>query len=81
MNLNERTTIPLWAVIASVPAVIGGIMWLSFIAYTSNSSASQITEIKSESKELNKEVRIQLIQINDRLTRIETKLETTKEGK
>lgn len=56
-------------------------MWLSFIAYTSNSSASQITEIKSESKELNKEVRIQLIQINDRLTRIETKLETTKEGK
>lgn len=81
MNLNEKTTIPLWAVIASIPAVIGGIMWLSFIAYTSNSSASQITEIKSESKELNKEVRMQLIQINDRLTRIETKLETTKEGK
>lgn len=79
MKINENTTIPLWAMIASVPAIVGGIMWLSFIAYTSNSSASQITEIKSESKELHREVRLQLIQINDRLTRIETKLESTKE--
>ena len=79
MNINEQTTIPLWAMLASIPALIGAIMWLSFIAYTSNSAAASVTEIKSESKELHKEVRLQLIQINDRLTRIETKLESTKE--
>jgi sensor domain CHASE-containing protein len=81
MNLNEKTTIPIWAVFASIPALVGGIMWLSFIAYTSNTSASEIADIKLESKEINKEVRLQLIQINDRLTRIETKLDSSKEGK
>jgi hypothetical protein len=77
--MDERTTIPIWAIAASIPAFVGGVMWLSFIAYTSNSAAASVTEIKSESKELHKEVRLQLIQINDRLTRIETKLESKKE--
>jgi hypothetical protein len=76
LKIDEKTTIPINMVALLVPALIGAIMWLSFIAYTSNSSAAQISEIKTESKELNKEVRLQLILVNERLTRIETKLES-----
>jgi len=75
MHLNQNTTIPLWAIIASIPVLVGGIMWISFIAYASQSAAYEITEIKADYKEVSKEVRLQLIQINDRLLRIETKLE------
>jgi len=31
MNLNDKTTISLWAVIASLPFIIGAIMWLTSV--------------------------------------------------
>jgi hypothetical protein len=75
LKIDENTTIPVqWALVA-IPALLGGMIWLSFIAYTSNTSAAQIVEMKAEAKEVTKDVSLQLREMNDRLSRIETKLE------
>lgn len=74
-NFDERTTVPMWWIAVAVPTFVGGIAWLSSIAYTSTTSAAQILEMKAEAKEINKDVGLQLREMNDRLSRIETKLE------
>ena len=73
--IDEIATIPIYAAIIALPAFVGLVSWISFIAYTSSSNAAAIIEIKTEGKDINKEVRLQLSEINSRLSRIETKLE------
>lgn len=78
MQINDKTTVPFYAVIIAIPSFCAFVYWISFIAYTSNSSAAEIIEIKGNTKEFNKELRVQLSEINTRLSRIENKLETRK---
>ena len=73
--MDEETRIKAWMLFAAVPTFVGAIAWITFIAYTSNTSAAQILEIKAEAKEVNKDVSLQLREMNERLSRIETKLE------
>lgn len=77
-EINESTTIRIFPVVMAIPAIIGLVSWISFIAYTTNSNASQIQEIRIDRKDASKDIRLQLSIISDRLSRIETKLETSR---
>lgn len=46
MELNEKTSIRLWSVLASVPVVVGFIFWLSFIAYGADKNSKDIEKLK-----------------------------------
>ena len=51
MQINDKTTIPLWSVIASIPLLVGSIFWISYIAYTSNANSTQITDLQKSKEE------------------------------
>jgi hypothetical protein len=60
MKLSEQTLIPL----SLVGSIIGGVVWLSVIYYKSEATAKDVDQLKS--------YQLEVIQ---RLSRIETKLE------
>lgn len=60
-KLNDKTTVPLIAVICSLPFLVGGIMWLSSVDAKATKGA--------EAKEM-------LYKMDKRLDRIEIKLGT-----
>jgi hypothetical protein len=70
MKITDKTSIPIFLVAGSVPAFIGGIMWLSFIAYTSDTAAKDVVKIKSEQKEVNQEIKVELKEIRLELSEI-----------
>ena len=47
MDINERTKIPLFAVIGSIPIIVGGIFWLTVI-YAQVSEAARINSRQDE---------------------------------
>jgi hypothetical protein len=74
MNMTARTTVPLWAVLASVPTFIGAIMWISFIAYNTNANADSIKELQ-----ITKDKHLELlIQIKEDVASIKAKIERIK---
>ena len=82
MKLDEKTTLPLWAMIGSIPMVVGLVSWITFVAYTSQTTASQLSEFKIEQKEKQKEFQVDLKSIDstnreilNRLIRIESRIE------
>jgi hypothetical protein len=60
MKLSEQTLIPL----SLVGSIVGGVVWLSVIYYKSEATAKDVDQLKS--------YQLEVIQ---RLSRIETKLE------
>lgn len=50
MNLNDKTTIPLWTVIVSVPIAAGMIAWFVTVANLTNANANDIKDMKSEQR-------------------------------
>jgi hypothetical protein len=70
MDINAKTTIPLWAAITSVPAIIGAIMWISFIAYKTDANADTIKSLEA-SKDKHLEL---LIKIKEDVAEIKAKI-------
>lgn len=60
MNINDKSTIPLFIALGSLPFIVGAIFWLSSVDAKAT-SADNKTEM--------------LYEIRDRLVRIETRLE------
>ena len=46
MKIDERTDIPLYAAIASIPFLIGGILWLSSIHAKANTAESKLITLE-----------------------------------
>lgn len=70
MDINEQTRVPLFAVLASIPIIIGFIFWMSSL-YASVSQA-EITNNKQDVK-IDQLYEL-LIDIRDRVIRIEEKI-------
>lgn len=66
MKLDDKTTISLWAVIASLPFIIGAIMWLSSVDAKATKAA--------ESSELIQDVHVKVIKIEKDIEYIKEKL-------
>jgi hypothetical protein len=70
MDINEQTRVPLFAVLAAIPIIIGFIFWMSSL-YASVSQA-EITNNKQDVK-IDQLYEL-LIDIRDRVIRIEEKI-------
>ena len=72
--IDENTNIPLFTAIAALPIIAGFIMWLSSIdsKATTSIESNAAQEIKIEQQ------RDILVDIRERIIRIETKLDETK---
>ncbi len=55
MNINDKTTIPLFAALLSLPVIIGGILWLTSVDAKATKAA--------ESADLISEIHIKVIKI------------------
>lgn len=55
MKLDERTTISLWAALASLPFIVGAIFWLTSVDAKATKAA--------ESSELIQEIHVKIIKI------------------
>ena len=82
VRIDDKTNIPLFAAIAAAPIIIGFVMWLSSIdSKASNaevSNASQEVKIETLDSKVEakfEELRTLTIDNNNRLIRIETKLD------
>ena len=71
MKLDEATTIPMWWMFVAVPTLVGGIVWLSFIAYSSEASASKLQKLEErfdKKEELLIQIREDVAVIKEKLT-------------
>ena len=64
MHIDEKTKVPLFAVLASVPIIFGGILWLTSI----DSKASGAQEELKGVKDMLRDVRERTIRIEQKLT-------------
>lgn len=46
IQLNEKTTVPLWSIIAFIPTFIGAAFWISLIAYKVETNQKDIASLK-----------------------------------
>ncbi|HNC40290.1 MAG TPA: hypothetical protein PK522_00745 [Nitrosomonas sp.] len=69
--IDEKTGVPMFAVITAVPTLFGFIIWLSSISFTANSAKSEVAELKSKQNAQNE----LLLNIKEDLTLIKYKLE------
>lgn len=46
MKLDDKTTIPLWAVFSSIPFIVGFIFWISFLAFQSDATAAKVDRLE-----------------------------------
>jgi hypothetical protein len=74
MNISEKTKVPLFAVICTVPALVGGIFWLTAI-YDQGAEAARVnvrqdTEITKQSDILT-EIRNDISEIKEHLRNID----------
>lgn len=69
-TIDEKTSIPLYAVLATIPFVVAAAMWLASISAT----ASNAEQVNAEQEEMINHNRELLVDIRERLIRIETKL-------
>lgn len=70
-HIDEKTKISLYAVFIAIPTVIGGILWLSAI-YASVAQATSVNAAQDVKIEQSRDL---LIDIRERIIRIETKLD------
>lgn len=74
MDIDERTRIPLFAVLVSLPVFLGGILWLTAID-TKASNAEASNQRQDEKIEESQKL---LLDIRERVIRIEEKLDHEK---
>lgn len=70
MKLDERTTIPLFAVLTSLPLLVGGILWLTNIDAKASQALTGFEKQEVQTGEQSKllhEVRDSVIRIEERL--------------
>lgn len=46
ININEKTTVPLWSIIAFIPTCIGTVFWISLVAYKVETNQKDIASLK-----------------------------------
>jgi hypothetical protein len=73
-KIDSKTTVEVFAVIASIPILIGAVAWISMVAYDVAQAKTEIKEVKTAQNK-NQDI---LVEIRDRVIRIETKLEQSK---
>jgi hypothetical protein len=71
-NLTHRTTIPLFAALASIPLLIGGILWLTSIDAKAERALDQNINLKETVLTVSSEIK----EMRDSLKRVEIKLGT-----
>ena len=70
MEINEKTKIPLFAVLGSVPIVVGGIFWLTAISFKADQALAENMkqeDLLEEQAETLKNVERIVIRIEERL--------------
>lgn len=70
--ISEKTNVPLFAVLVSLPFIIGTILWLTAIASDAN-AANERTSMMQQRQARNEDI---LIDIRERLIRIEEKIKS-----
>lgn len=70
-NLDNKTTIPIFALAASVPTFFGFVLWLSSIAFTANSAEKKVAELEKQQRTYNE----LLVSIKEDLTLVKYKLD------
>lgn len=76
MNIDEKTKISLFWVLASLPVLIGGILWLTSIDSNASAAQAQIQELRP----MVNEILVKVIHIEEALKaqeRLEHKSHTT----
>ena len=61
-DINERTTVPLLAILCSLPFVVAAILWLSAVDQKASAANTKLDEL-SNVKELLQDVRERVIRI------------------
>ena len=77
MVLNDKTTIPLFVVVASIPFLIGGMMWLTSM----DAKAQKALDQNIVSKEIAQKLESKVDDIQQSVQRIEVKLGTYPKNK
>lgn len=70
MKIDDKTTIPLWSVFISVPAIIGAIFWISAVYYQVAHAQVEISKISDKQDKYVETI----IEIKETLARIEEKI-------
>jgi hypothetical protein len=70
MKLDDKTTIPLWSILVSVPTFIGAIFWISAVYFDVAQAKVEISKVSSKQDQYLET----LIEIKTTLARIEEKL-------
>lgn len=68
--ITEKTKIPLFAVLTSVPILVGFIVWISVLYSNVSANTQDIEDLKTDKKEMVQELK----EINKSLTEIKTTL-------
>jgi hypothetical protein len=69
-TINEKTNIPLFAVLSAGPIIVGFIVWISMLYSNVSANTQDIQSLKTEKKEMVEELK----KINESLTVIKTTL-------
>ena len=69
-HIDEKTKVPLFAVVISIPFIFGGMLWLTSI----DSKASQAKEQLQDAQVQMNAIRTTLDDVRDRVIRIEEKV-------
>jgi len=69
--IDEKTGVPMFAVVAAIPTTFGFILWLSSISFTANGAEKRIAELELKQQNQNE----LLISIKEDLTLVKYKLE------
>lgn len=70
MKLDDKTTIPLWSILVSIPTFIGAVFWISAVYYDVAQARVDITKIDLKQDQYLET----LIEIKTTLARIEEKI-------
>lgn len=74
IQLNEKTTIPIWAVIVAIPTFVALISWVSSVANTTNANAKAVEDVQKNIGSIHETVIHQNEKVIDRLGRIEEQI-------
>lgn len=70
MRLDDKTTIPLWSILVSIPTFIGAVFWISAVYYDVAQAKVEIAKVAVKQDQYLET----LIEIKTTLARIEEKL-------
>ena len=70
MRLDDKTTVPLWSIMISIPAFMGAVFWISAVYFDVAQAKVEITKVSLKQDQYLET----LIEIKTTLARIEEKL-------